>query len=354
MSLITNMKEAKDMMLRVYNGKAIVSDAEKNIKGDEEIITELCGKVFGDGSVTPNPALLHDFNNIVVRVADTVAQPDIEQLLNYFANYQNVPADTQMIMYTHDHPRYLKFKWSADGSEPILRRVEQGTQDYITISMVQTGISYNPLTLNTNCVENFKALVGQIAQAKVQLVYETIMNMIQKAVSAVTSPIPAQQKISGANITTAQFNKVANIIGRRTHSKPLFLADTVFIDHLADQIETKNFNIITDSKKDAFYGYNVTDLRTADAVALVNDFTTLDGIKTQFPVNTGYVVGGAGNSRKPFEIAMAGGLTQITETEAIEGRIKMTIRQKMGVDFLAGYNLAVITDDSLADYFSNK
>ena len=39
MSLITNMKEAKDMMLRVYNGKAIVSDAEKNIKGDHLIFT---------------------------------------------------------------------------------------------------------------------------------------------------------------------------------------------------------------------------------------------------------------------------------------------------------------------------
>ena len=354
MSLIKDVAQAKDMMLRVYNNKCVVTDVENNIKGDEEIITELCGKVFGDGSVTPNPALLHDFNNIVVRVADEVSRPDIEQLLKWFANYQNVPADTQMVMYTHEHPKYLKFKWSADGSEPILRRVEEGRQDYITISNIQTGISYNPLTLNSNCVENFRALVGQVANAKVQLVYETIMHMIQKAVTAPQSQIPAQQIVKGSNVTTADFNKVANMVGRRTASKPIFIADTVFIDHLAEQIETKNFNIIADSRKEDFYSYNVTDLRTASAVPMVNNFTTLSGVETQFPVNTGYMVGGAGNARKPFEVALAGGLTQITETEAIEGRIKMTIRQKIGIDFLAGYNLAVITDDSLADYFTGK
>lgn len=354
MSLIQDVKQAQAMMLRVYNNQSIKADEENNVKGDEEIIKELCSKVFGDGSVTPNPALLHDFNNIVVRVADEVARPDIEQLLNYFAEFQNVPADTQMVMYTHDHPKYLKFKWSADGSEPILRRVEEGRQDYITISNIQTGISYNPLTLNSNCVENFRALVSQVAQAKTQLVYETIMHMIQKAVSSSPSPIPAQQRVSSSNITTADFNKVANMVGRRTSSKPIFIADTVFIDHFAEQIETKNFNIIGDSLKDAFYGYNVTDLRTANAIPLVNNFTTLDGVKTQFPVNTGYIVGGAGNARKPFEVALAGGLTQITETEAIEGRIKMTVRQKIGIDFLAGYNLAVLTDDSLADYFTGK
>lgn len=350
-SLFTDVKKAQDMMLRVYNNKMIEEDAEKNIMGDEKAIKELCAKVFGDGSVNPNPSILHEFNNIVVRVADTVAEPDLERMLQYFANIQNVPADTQLIEYKREHPLHLKFKWTAIGSMPALVRVEQGARDFIRISDIQTGISYNPLTQNENCVENFRTLVNDVASAKVRLIYETIMNLIQTAVVGSTGQIPSQQIIDKSGVTPADFNKVAGIINRRTHSRPIFVADRVLIDSLATQITTANPTILTDSLKDDMYNYELTNLRTADAIPMVNEFTTLKGFATQFPVNRGYILGGAGWSKKPFEVALAGGLVQHTENEFIHGRVKMIIRQSMGIDLLAGECIGYVEDDAIVDAY---
>lgn len=350
-SLFTDARKAQDMMLRVYNGKMIAEDKEKNIMGDEKAIKELCAKVFGDGSENPDPTTLHQFNNIVVRVADQVAEPDLQKMLSYFANVQNVPADTQLIEYKKEHPLHLKFKWTAIGSMPALKRVEQGERDFIRISNVQTAISYNPLTQNSNCVENFRTLVNDIASAKVRLMYETVMNLIQASVTGSTGKIPTQQIVDKSGVTPVDFNKVANIIARRTGSRPIFVADRVLIDSIATQIGTTSSTILTDHIKDDMYNFELTNLRTADAVPMVNEFTTLAGFATHFPVNRGYILGGAGYSKKAFEIALAGGLVQNTENEFIHGRVKMVIRQAMGIDLLAGECIGYIEDDAIVNAY---
>lgn len=348
-SLFTDTRKAQDMMLRVYNNKMIEKNEAENIMGDEQAIKELCAKVFGDGSENPDPTTLHQFNNIVVRVADTVAEPDLQRMLQYFANVQNVPADTQLIEYKKDHPVHLKFKWTAIGSMPALKRVEQGERDFIRISNVQTGISYNPLTQNSNCVENFRTLVGDIASAKVRLMYETVMNLIQASAKGSTGKIPTQQIKIKSGVTPADFNQVANIIARRTGSRPIFVADRVLIDSLASQIGTASSTILTDKIKDDMYNYELTNLRTADAVPMINEFTTLTGVATQFPVNIGYILGGAGYSKKAFEIALAGGLVQNTENEFIHGRVKMVIRQAIGIDLLAGECIGYVKDEAVVN-----
>lgn len=350
-SLFTDSRKAQDMLLRVYNNKMIEANEAEGIMGDEKAIKELCAKVFGDGSENPDPTTLHQFNNIVVRVADQVAEPDLQKILQYFANVQNVPADTQMIEYKKEHPLHLKFKWTAIGSMPTLKRVEQGEVDFIRISNVQTAISYNPLTQNSNCVENFRTLVNDIAGAKVRLMYETVMNLIQASVTGSTGNIPTQQIKHKSNVTPTDFNSVANIIARRTGSRPIFIADRVLIDSLATQIGNTASTLLTDSLKDDIYNYELTNLRTADAVPMVNEFTTLKGFATQFPVNRGYILGGAGWSKKPFEIALAGGLVQNTENEFIHGRVKMVIRQAIGIDLLAGECVGYIEDDAIVNAY---
>ena len=345
--LFTDMKQAQDMMLRVYNNKMIEKDEERNIMGDEKAIQELCAKVFGDGSENPDPTTLHQFNNIVVRVADEVAKPDLQKMLGYFANVQNVPADTQLVEYKKPHPKHLKFKWTAVGSMPALKRVEAGEVDFIKVSNVQTAISYNPLTKNASCVENFRALVDDVASAKIRLMYETIMNIIQSAVTGSSGKIPTQQISNKSTVTPVDFNKIANIIARRTGTRPIFVADRVLIDSLANQIGTTASTLLTDSIKDDMYNFELTNLRTADAVPMVNEFTTLDGFATQFPINRGYILGGAGYSKKPFEIALAGGLVQNTENEFVHGRVKMVVRQSIGIDLLAGECIGVIEDDAI-------
>lgn len=349
--LFKDAKQAQEMMLRVYNGKMVQEDKEANILGDEKAITALCAKVFGDGSENPNPALLHDFNNIVVRVADKVAKPNLDQLLKYLANSQNVSADTLMVEYKRPHPVGLKFKWSAIGSNPALKRVEQGAVDYLKVDYVQTAISYNKLTQNSNCVENFRALVEDIASAKINLIYETMMNLVQASVKGSTGLIPADQICDKSGVTPTDFNKVANILARRTKSKPLFIADIVLINALATQIAEGATSIMVDSIKSDVYNYELTNLRTATAVPMVNEFTSLTTTTdTQFKPNRGYMVG-AGAGSKPFEVAMAGGLVQKTEDEFIHGRVKMTIRQGIAIDLVAGYNLGYVEDDAIVNPF---
>lgn len=345
MGIIKDANKATELMLRVYNGKMIEADKEKNITGDEEAIKALCSATFGDGSENPDPTSLHQFNNIVCRVADQVAQPDLVKMISYFATIQNVPANTQLVEYKQPHPVGLKFKWSAIGSDVALKRVEGGETDFIKIDFMQTGISYNPLTQSDRCVENYRALVNEVASAKVRMVYETIMNMMQKAVAS--TEIPAKQIVDKTNATFADFSAVANILARRTGSRPVFVADRVLIDHFASQIQTEATTILVDSIKDDLYNYELTNLRVADAVPMVNEFTSIKGFETQFPINRGFLLGAGGRSKKPFEVAMAGGLLQHTENEFVHGRVKMIIRQGMGIDLLASEQIGYIEEDSI-------
>lgn len=346
MAIIEDFKKATEMSLRVYNNTMIQEDKESNVLGDEKAIKALCEATFGDGSVNPDPVALHQFNNIVVRTADVVAQPQLEQLLNYFANYQTVPANTQMVEYDKPMPVGLKFKWTAVGSDVALKRVEAGEVDYIKISHIQTGISYNPLTNSARCVENYRALVQDVANAKVRMVYEELMSLLQKAIA--NGDIPAQQIVDKTGVAYADLKKVASHIARRTGSRPIFLADRVLIDHFADAIQTGASTILVDNVKDSMYNYELTNLRCVDAIPLVNNFTTIKGFATEFPVNRGYVLGSAGTTKKPFEVAVAGGLVQHTENEFVHGRVKMIIRQGLGIDLLCGEQIGYIENDDLA------
>ena len=64
--------ETKNLMLRVYNSKKIAD--KEQVNKDYDDIKALCNKVFGDGSVTPDPSLLHQFNNIIVQTQNSYRQ----------------------------------------------------------------------------------------------------------------------------------------------------------------------------------------------------------------------------------------------------------------------------------------
>lgn len=345
-SIFKDTSKTMGLMTRVHNNK-MEFNKEKGID-DEKAIKALCNTVFGDGGVTPDPTTLHQFNNIVVKVADEIAQPDLESLLDYFANWETVSADTQMVEYNRPHPVGLKFKWTATGSNVALKRVEAGEVDYVKIENIQTGISYNPLTKSETCVENFRALVNDIAAAKIRLVYDKVMALIAAGVKA-GGAIPEAQVVDKSGSTTADFNKVANIIARRTGGRPIFVADRVLINYFAEKVQADTPSILVNDIKDDMYNYELTNLRTADAVPLVNNFTSEDGVATEFPVNRGYLLGSSGSSRKAFEVVLAGGLVQHTENEFIHGRVKMAIRQGLGIDMLTGNAIGYIEEDSITE-----
>jgi len=342
MAIIKDELKAQELALRIYNSKHETKELQLE---DEKAIKALCSAIFPESGESASQHELTKFNNIVVKTATAISEADIQQLINYFAEVQNVNYNTDMVKYTKAVPKHIKFKWAAAGSAVSLKRVETGKEQYIEIGTVQTGMSYNPLSNTQSQVDDFRALVRDVAASRVKLVYDTIMSLIAAGVAAGTV-IPTKQCVAKAGVTMPEFDKVASIVGRRTGSRPLFVADRELITSFAGKKATVVTTNMPDALKTDLYDYELTNLGSADAVPLLNEFTTETGYDTQFPITTGYMFGSA-SGKKPFSVALAGGLTQKTEEDVEYGRIKMIVRQRLGVDFLYAQNIGVITDTAI-------
>lgn len=337
----TDVNKTYELALRVYNNK----QSDDLRLEDEKAIKALCSSIFPADGTSPSQHELNMFNNIVVKVATTISEADVQQLIRYMADMQTVPYDTQVVRYNKSVPHHIKFKWSAVGSGVSLRKVEPNQDQFIEIGQVQLGITYNPLSNVATQVDDFRALVKDVAAARVRLVYETLVKLITKGVSS-GGIIPTKQYKSGANVTIADFDKIAGILGKRTGSRPIFIADRLLINAIAAKKLSTCTGGLPDSLKSNFYDLEVTNLGSADAIPLQNEFTSETGYDTMFPVDTGYVVGSAAG-KKPFSVALAGGLTQKTEEDVEYGRIKLVVRQKLGADFLYAGNIGVIQDTAV-------
>ena len=342
MSIIKDELKTYETMLRVYNNKQGTDEIRME---DEEAIKKLCSAIFkADGSSVSEHDLTM-FNNIVVKTATTVSEPDVQQLLKYFADYENVPYDAQLVHYRKPIPKHIRFKWSSVGSGISLKRIETGTDNYIQLGQAQTGITYYPITNSATQVEDFRALVNDVAQARVQLIFEKIVALIEAGAKG-GGVIPAKQCIEKGNSTLAEFDKAAGMIGRRTGSRPLFIADRDLINYYANLKTTAVGTNVPDALKSDLYNYEVTNLGSADAIPMINGYTTELGETPHFEVGVGYLVGGAA-SKKPLKVALAGGVTQETEKDVEMGRIKMLIRQKLGIDFLYAGNIGRVEETTV-------
>lgn len=337
--------KTKELMFRVYNNSMLKD--EKLGYDDDEAIKELCQKVFGNGNVAPDPATLHNFNNLVIQVADEVAKPQLQAMLNYFADYERLDANATMKQYTIPQNSKVRFAFSATGSGVDVKRVERGRVQYVKPTFAQVGIYYEPLTKTARCVEDFRKLVSDIAEAKVRLFYEETMKLIAGAVA--TSKIPTTNIVTGTNTTIAQYNKLASTISRRANnSTPILIADRLMIDYYAELDKTANANIIPDAIKADMYASLVpTRIGRTQAVAMENPFIDDENAKVFFDVKKGYMLG-AGASHKPLIIAEYGGLIQEQAQNTQDGRIKLMARQGLGIELVYGNALGVISEDTIA------
>lgn len=171
----------KGLFSRVLNNKMDGTD-----KAD---IQTYIKKVFGDGGTTPDPSMLHQFNNLVVEQADEIAKPKVTQLLSLLANVQQ---EKRGNIKEIKIPKKNKAKviWSATGSGVDLVRVEgQETVPAVPKTM-STGFYYEPLDLVTDSIVYFNKLVNDIADAKVRLYLDKIHQLTASAITA--GKIPAK------------------------------------------------------------------------------------------------------------------------------------------------------------------
>ncbi|MFP3418072.1 hypothetical protein R0K30_02115 [Bacillus sp. SIMBA_154] len=311
---------------------------------DESDIKDCIKKVFGDGTVTPDPSLLHQFNNLVVEQADAIAKPKVTELLKLFADTsQEKPGNLKQLKI----PKKTKAKvvWSASGSGVDLVRVE-GRESITAIpETMSAGFYYEPLDLVTDSIVAFNNLVNDIADAKVRLYLDKIHELTATAVGS--GKIPAKNVQTGSNLTLQKYSEVASVL-QRYGGRPVFIADSLLIDYFASQQGTdpKYVNLLSDKiKEELLTALNPTTIGRTTAVNLINPFTDETNSKVELPVNKGYMFAG-GVSQKPFSVVEYGGLKQMTEQDIEDERVKMKITQSASIVLLFGEAIGIIEEQA--------
>lgn len=337
-----DMSKIKELCTRVYNN-TMIEDKETGVS-DELDIKEYCKKVFGDGTSTPDPSMLHQFNNVVVEQADKLAKPLAENLLGYFAEFRTARPG-EIYAYTVSAKTKTKFKWSANGTGVDLVRIESGKKTVALPKGFSTGAYYEPLDMVENSVVNFRKLVDDVANAKVRLYVAQVQKLIAAAVSS--GKIPTKNVLSGADTTLANFNKVASIIARvGMGGRPIFVADTLLIDYYANQqaTDTTISKFLTENAKaELLNALNITNIGRTTAINLVNPFTDNTNSATELPINEGYFFSSV-TGVAPFIIVEYGGMRQFTGQDPEDERIKIMIKQESAIELIYGEAIGYIRE----------
>ena len=327
----------KGLFSRVY-------DANQTTDVDVNEIKEYITKVFGDGSANPDPSLLHQFNTLVVQKADEIAKPQATDILSLLATFKTSPID-RLVQYDIPQKNKAKVVFAAHGTGVDLVRVEGKKSKIAVPQKFQAGFYYEPLDLVRESVDYFRFLIQDVANAKVRMYLDNVSKLVQSAITS--SAIPAANVKVGANITFAEYSKIASVLARYG-GRPLFIADTLFIDKIAQQqAGLQSGNLLTDRiREELLTALNPTTIGRTTAVNLVNPFTDATNSKTELPVNVGYMFAG-GVNQKPFHIVEYGGLRQMTEQDIEDERIKVKITQEAAVELLFGEAVGFLQDDSI-------
>lgn len=311
--------------------------------GDQEDLKQLVKRTFGEEGQIPDPSMLHQFNEIIVRAGEKDAKQKVTDLFSVFANVR--PARRGTIEKVNI-PQNLKARmvWSATGSGVDLKRVD-GQKSYVAEpEALSTGFYYEPLSLVTGDQTQFQNLINAVSDAKIKLYLDAVLRIMNASVTS--GKIPSNNVISGDNLTIAQYNKIASVLQRVTGGRPIFLADTLLIDHFADQHASANKELYTDKMSEEYLtALNPTSIGRTTAVNLTNPFIDEKNSVTELPVNKGYMFAGGAN-RKPFEVIEYGGLRQQTETDIEDERVKVKISQDASVTLAQGNTIGIVTENS--------
>ncbi|QJI52502.1 major capsid protein [Psychrobacillus phage Perkons] len=322
-----------------------VLNSAKTTEQDELDIKEYIGKVFGQGH-TPSLHEMHQFNNLVVKKADEIARPKATEILELLADYVKLGS---VQAYQYDIPQKHKAKvvWSANGTSVDHVRVEGKSSKVATPTKLSTGFYYEPLSLVQGDVEMFRNLVSDVADAKIRLYFQTISKLLQTAITA--GDVPAGNVKVGSNITLTEYNAIASKL-QRYGGRPVFIADTSFIDKIAFQqvTDTTFKSLITDDiRSELANDLNVARIGRTVAVSLVNPFVAGSGnTVTELPVDEGFMFAG-GVREKAFKVIEFGGLTQYTTFDPNLERIEMKITQECAFEFVQGEAVGYLQDDSI-------
>lgn len=329
--------ELEDLFTIVLNEKTSTDEKETDLK-------RYINEVFGNG--IPSQHELHQFNNLVVKKAEDIARPKATEILTLLADYENAG---QVAVYQYNIPKEHKIKavWSANGSSVDHVHVEGHETRIASPATLQTGIYYEVKSLVQDDVNYFRKLVSNVADAKIQLYWNTISKLFNAYVADGT--IPTQNVVTGANVDIVDYNKLASKL-QRFGGRPIFIADTMLIDKIAFQQATNAAfqNLLTDNvKSELLNSLNVATIGRTTAVSLMNPFVAgSKNTKTELPINEGYMLAGD-VGMKPFKIIEFGGLEQYTTFDSKFKRVEINLNQEVAIEFVQGDAVGYVKDTAL-------
>lgn len=330
-----NEKETLSLFKRVYSN---------NLQKDDDVaIAEIAKAVFGDGTVTPDPSALHQFNNLIMKTANPLIKPKLQDLLSIFAEYKSArPQDT--VVYKVPKTVKARFKRHAPGSDVIHVRVDNAEKVPAEGIVYALGFTYEGALFVEDPLGTFRKLVDDVVEAMARKLFEEAVELIKTAVEA--SEIPANNVLAGSDLKLKDYNKVAGRLARYG-GRPVFIADTLLIDHFAEQQATVGGgNLITDSMIEGIVrDMSPTVIGRTNAVSLINPFEDKTNTKTEYPVNVGYLLASEGD-QKPLAVTTFGGLKQTTDTSYETEIVNMKVTFKADVSLLFGELVGKVTENT--------
>lgn len=345
----SNNPALRDLGLRVYSNQAKIEKMDNLIKSeqvmkDEKEIIEICNKTFGHG--TPSPENLHLFNQFLVETAEMVAEPKVDHILSLIADMKTVPAGT-FVQYTIPKTAKPKFLYTAKGTGVDLVRiggdetVKIATQESITF-----GVQYELTTFTADPVKAFTDAINLLAQAKVDMYFEKIFEVL--GVAKANGEIPANNIASGANTALSDFQKVEETMIRLSGGRPLFVADVALINHYANLIPTSQSTLLTDDLRVMLREELVpTKISKSVALAFPNTWTDEDNSAVKFGVQEGFMFPGAISGKKAFGITEFGTKRQYSALDPETEKVSLKIVFEADITLLNGRYLGLIEDSSI-------
>lgn len=310
---------------------------------DEEYIVEYIKKIFGAGRYNADPSLLNQFNNLIVEQADEIAKPKVTDMIGLLADVKMRGINDNVQIKIPQKNR-VRLVWSANGSGVDLHRVAGKKSILATPEKFSTGFYYEPNDFVSDSIGAFRDTVDKIAEAKVKLYFDEIAKVTATSLSG--GKIPAANQLIASGITYANYNKLASTI-MRYGGTPIFVADTLLIDHVASQMATEKASLLSDDTKDQLLtALAPTRLGRTIAVNLINPFTDETNTKVELPVDTGYMFAG-GVNQKPFSVVEFGGMRQKTQQDLEDERVVMKLFQSASVLLMFGEALGYVEDDTV-------
>jgi hypothetical protein len=335
---------------RIYNSVMIEEKDEAGVikYTDADAIKALCEKVFTKDGRVKNIEDLRSFNALIVDVAEEMAKPKLQPILDAVSNYSQVGRYDKKVYEVPKKSR-VHTALSATATGVDFTRITPGvTRTTAKAEQHQFGVEYNVEKMISDPVNEFRNAVDYVMEYKVKYVFGKVMALARTGFSL--GKIPTAQNIDTANITLAQFKAVENRMLRYGNRvAPVLIADVNLIDSLASKQSTlvTTNDIITDAlKTEMLREINVSKISRSIAIPTDNPFTDNMNSKVDLPVNEGIML--AGGDKSPFYITEFGGMRTTDGIPNIEDEIvRMKVDFRMDITLLYGQAMAYLRDTSV-------